>query len=47
MRTVLASLIRIGVVVGLLGVGYVQAQTTKCDNMTGADKERCMADAKK
>jgi hypothetical protein len=47
MRTVLTSMIRIGVLVGLLGVGYAQAQTTKCDNMSGAEKERCMADAKK
>ncbi len=48
MRTIFASIIRVGVVVGLLGVGSVYAQADKkCENLTGTEKERCLLDAGK
>ncbi len=50
MRTIFASIIRVGLVVGLLGVGSVYAQGNpekKCENLTGMEKERCLLDAGK
>ena len=33
---------------GFVTAGYVQAgDTSKCDKLTGAEKEKCMADAMK
>jgi hypothetical protein len=48
MRTIIASIIRVGVVVGLLGMGSVYAQADKkYENLTGMEKERCLLDAGK
>ena len=33
---------------GFVTAGYVQAaDTSKCDKLTGAEKEKCLADARK
>ena len=32
---------------GFLTAAYAQGDTKKCDKLTGADKEKCLADAKK
>jgi hypothetical protein len=32
---------------GFLTAAYAAGDTAKCDKLTGADKEKCLADAKK
>jgi hypothetical protein len=32
---------------GFVTAGYAQGDTKKCDKLTGAEKEKCLADAKK
>ena len=32
---------------GFVTAGYAAGDTTKCDKLTGAEKEKCLADARK
>jgi hypothetical protein len=32
---------------GMMSLSYAAGDTTKCDKLTGAEKDKCLADARK
>lgn len=46
MRTLIKTLLAM-FFMGLLSAAQAQGDTKKCDKLTGAEKEKCLADAKK
>lgn len=46
MQTLIKALLAT-LLVGFMGGAYAAGDTSKCDKLMGAEKEKCLADAKK